>query len=118
MHTEEPSEVRKGIGSPGTELQMVGAAMCALGTELTVRLLSHLSILSILIVIHYYFVKGKLFIPTKTSSSILNFVLYAFDVVFDSSLILKIFSTHTHTPHTKFHSVTFTICFQMICYKV
>lgn len=35
--TQEPSEVRKGIGSPGTELQMVGVAMCALGAELTVN---------------------------------------------------------------------------------
>lgn len=57
--TQEPSEVRKGIGSSGTELQMVGAARCALGTELTVRLLSHLSILRLLIVTHYYFCKGK-----------------------------------------------------------
>lgn len=57
--TQEPSEVRKGIGSPGTELQMVSAAMCALGAELTLRLLSHLSILRILIVIHYYLCKGK-----------------------------------------------------------
>lgn len=57
--TQEPSEIRKGIGSPGTELQMVGAAMCAPGTELTVRLLSNFSILRILVVIHYYFCKGK-----------------------------------------------------------
>lgn len=35
--TQEPSEVRKGIGSPGNELQVVGAAMCVPGTELTVN---------------------------------------------------------------------------------